>query len=776
MIETKKNMEFGRLLRGAINSIAIYEGKTNPIIEDELAQHIHLAPSTIQYYKAGNIPPEMHTIEVFAEAGVRRGYLNREWLVKFLKEARYPKPDALLSQLCPSNTVLSSPNRVRSNLGAASYNQFVMRTQAYDQIVDGLAQRSPVVLVDSLGGMGKTSLAHEIALRSLKADSNVPKFDAVVWISDKDRPGTTTLSGTLDAIARVLDYPGFAQYPHEEKRLEIENLLRLQRVLIVIDNFETITDGSLLSWLLRLPEPSKALVTSREYSRAFRSNTFVVDLRGMTISEAQELVVHKLHRLGIGTLVTDPQQVSPLIEVTGGNPKAIEMALGYIKERRDPLQVVVDDLCAARGELFEDLFNRCWGLLDETSRRVLLAMPLFPSDASNEALEATADVHGYALRSAIERLNDLALLDLQQTDLNHPPRYALHPLVRWFAGARLKEDPEFVRKAEDRWISYFMGQIAKWDTQGWHFEQYARIELEAASLEKMIDRCHQLRRWAELITMSETVRRYWGTRGEHQTRERLLNYALEGAKFIQDRYMQVRLLLFMARLTCHSGDVASAMALYDQASAIIKEVEPPDIEMILNQQSTLCRILLIQGDLDGSLKLAQKNLETAQLHQFRWRHQYECDVGLRMYLKGQPEYAEAETLLRNSIEHGGLAGFHRLPITSLNILADIEVQTGRLDDAEKTLQTAHNLAERFGFKQRFAEIDQVSARIEVRRGNLDAARVLLTRAIDQFERLGMRPRIHETQRALDMLQDEEAVLRTGLPSFFTNIISLGAFE
>ncbi|NTU81389.1 MAG: hypothetical protein HGA45_18755 [Chloroflexales bacterium] len=74
---------------------------------------------------------------------------------------------------------------------------------------------------------------------------------------------TTNLSTVLDEIARTLDYPGFAQFEHEEKRREVEQLLRRQRVLLVVDNFETVTDGALLTWLLRLPEPSKALMTLR---------------------------------------------------------------------------------------------------------------------------------------------------------------------------------------------------------------------------------------------------------------------------------------------------------------------------------------------------------------------------------------------------------------------------------------------------------------------------------------------------------------------------------
>jgi len=94
-----RSESFGRLLKGAINSIAAYEGKTAPAIEEELGQQLGLAGSAIQRYKAGYLPPEPRAIALFAEAGVRRGFLARAWLSRFLQAARYPHPEALLAQL-----------------------------------------------------------------------------------------------------------------------------------------------------------------------------------------------------------------------------------------------------------------------------------------------------------------------------------------------------------------------------------------------------------------------------------------------------------------------------------------------------------------------------------------------------------------------------------------------------------------------------------------------------------------------------------------------------
>ncbi len=332
-----------------------------------------------------------------------------------------------------------------------------MRPQAYADVVDGLGQRSAAVLIISLGGMGKTSLAREVATHCLQVgDNSAPRFDAVVWISDKDRPGTTTLALGLDEIARVLDYPGFTQFEYAEKLREVEQLLRRQAVLLVIDNFETITDLSLLTWLLRLPEPSKALITTREYRSEFRRGGWPVELHGMSKVEAHELISQRLRMLKIDKLVNAPAQLEPLVAATGGNAKTIEIALGCLKYERQSLPQVVADLHTARGELFDDLFMRCWALLDEAAQVVLMAMPLFPDGASCEALSATVGVQGLAFSRAIERLTDLTLLDTQQADLTSPPRFTLHPLVRAFASAKLSAQPSLEAAMRERWLGWYI--------------------------------------------------------------------------------------------------------------------------------------------------------------------------------------------------------------------------------------------------------------------------------------------------------------------------------
>jgi tetratricopeptide (TPR) repeat protein len=735
-----RNDSFGRFLKAGIGSIAMCEGKTAPAIEDELGERIGVSAATIQRYKTGYMPRESRTIQLLAEAVVKRGYLNREWLQHFLGAARYPNPHPLLEQLCPVGPPHPRPARIYTNLPAPLYNQFVMRQQAYDEVLDGLQQRSAMVLIMSLGGMGKTSLAREIAAHCLRDDA-LPSFDAAVWVSDKDRPGTTTLSRLLDEIVRTLDYPGFTQFAHEEKQREVEQLLRRQRVLLIVDNFETITDGALLSWLLRLPEPSKAIVTTREYQRGYRRNCWPVELRGMQEAEAEKLIRQRLRTLKIERLISDPAQLAPLIAGTGGNPKAIEVALGCLKYERWPIQQIVDDLESARGELFDDLFTRSWALLDEAARRVLLALPLFPASASVEALQMTADVRGLPFNRAIECLTDLALIDVHQADLASMPRYALHPLVRAFAQARLAEQTTFEASARDRWVDWYLQLTARVGFCWYDLPRLALLDSEHETIHTVVTWAFAQGRYDETIKLIEGVRYYYNVRGLWDKRLRMNLIRAEAARQIGDRGNEVLGLAYHVEILSKQGLLTEATTYLDRLPEAAEILHlPGDIAFEVQHARAL-------------YARAQRDLRTAQQ---LWRdllalssqlggQKYAVNrrwLAISLYEQGQLD--EAQQLFQEAEADARQIQDQRSVTGNTIKLAIIDLDRGKLEHAAAALAESRATAEHYQDRRRLAEIYRAAARLYLLRGDR-AAVAALDVAIDLFERMGMRQELAEAR-------------------------------
>jgi LuxR family glucitol operon transcriptional activator len=734
---------FGRLLKAGIGSIANCEGKTAPAIEQELGEQIGVASYTIQRYKTGHLPPEARTVQILAEACVRRGYLNREWLQAFLHAARYPTPESLLDQLCPSESARRRPSRVYANLPAPTYSQFVMREAPYAEILDGLRQRSSLVLISSLGGMGKTSLAREIAARSLSGD--MPDIDAVVWVSDKDRPGTTNLSVVLNEIARTLDYPGLTQFTAEEKRYEVEQLLRRQKVLLIIDNFETITDDALLEWVLRLPEPSKAIITTREYRREFRSS-WPIDLSGMTDTEARLLIDERLRMLKI--VVDDRAQLEPLIAATGGNPKAIELALGLIKYERRSLQQVIDGLYTARGELFDDLFSRAWSLLDETARRVLLALTLFPASASHATLAITAAIGALAFDRAADMLADLSLFDLQPVNIQSHPRYVLHPLVRAFAREKLMEQPGFEADARERWVDWYCQLAAQvgfcWDD----LRRLDQLDAEHETLHAAISWTFAHQQYAKTIALIEGVRYYYNVRGLWDDRLTINLLRAQAAQRLGDQSNEALALAHHVEIRSKQGSMDEAARYHAQLVAITAADDLPD-RVVFEIQHARALYARACGDLATAEQL--------------WRELLECSrrLGGQNYVVNrrwlatcryqQGDLAEARQLYRESLEDARQIGDQRSVVGNMLKLAAIDLDQGSLTSAETALAECRAVAEQFQDRRRLGEIDRLAARLHILRGAEPAARAALLTAIDLFERMGMRRELDEARAALEQI-------------------------
>jgi tetratricopeptide (TPR) repeat protein len=742
-----RNERFGRLLRAGISSIVNVEGKTAPIVEDELGSQIGVAAHTIQRYKTGYVPPETRSVQLLAEACVRRGHMNREWLQRFLQSAHFPAAEQLIEELYPNPEGRARPERAYHNLPAPTYNQFVMRLQVFDAVLDGLRQRSAVVLVASLGGMGKTSLAREVAERCLKRDPDLPQVDAVVWLSDKDRPGTTNLSVVLNEIVRTLDFPGLAQLSFAEKLHEVEQLLRRQMVLVVIDNFETITDDALLHWLLRLPEPSKAIITTRTYRRELRSS-WPIDLAGMRPEEARQLIAERLRALKIERLVEDISQLDPLIAVTGGNPKAIELAIGMLKFERRPLAQIIHELETAQGELFTDLFERSWAMLDVVAQETLMALTMFLSSASHEALAATVGAPEADFEQAVDLLADLALVDVQHVNLQSFPRYALHPLVRAFGRSKFDERSERALAMRERWLHWY-GDLAdrvgfRWDD----LKQLALLDSEHETMHAAIEWCYEHGRYAETIRLIEGVRYYYNVRGLWDDRLSINLIRADAARKIGDRCNEALALAHHIEIRSKQGALDEAAHYREQLLELAETPDLPD-DTVFEIQHALALYARARKDWPMAERIWRDLLELSgrlggqkSVINRRW-------LAACVYQRGDLEGAQA--LYRESLEDAVRCGDQRSVIGNSLKLAAIEMEQGNLEQAAQTLAACRPVAEELQDRRRLGELHVLTARLARLQGDVALARSELGLAVDLFERLGMRGELAETQRALDAL-------------------------
>ena len=143
------------------------------------------------------------------------------------------------------------------------------------------------------GGLGKTALATWAALEVYEAK----KFEFIISLSAKDRELTSggiqrveaqlsSFDTLLDAILHVMGFSEETKKPTEEKETIVKEVVRGERILIYVDNLETVDDARIFSFLEDLPVGIRVLATSRKAK--LRRGVYPIDIGPMTDREAGE--------------------------------------------------------------------------------------------------------------------------------------------------------------------------------------------------------------------------------------------------------------------------------------------------------------------------------------------------------------------------------------------------------------------------------------------------------------------------------------------------------
>lgn len=308
-----------------------------------------------------------------------------------------------------------------------------------------LAPGAPwLVSLEGLGGIGKTSLAHQL-VRDLARGT--AQFAGFAWVTAQQRffrQGASVAvvepvlesAGLIQALTHQLLAlpPETAPLVPERALAAIEELLRRQPHLVVIDNLETTADVDvLLPALARLSGPSKFLLTSREVFEA-PAAIYHFPLPELGESAALALIRHaaKLHGL-LHVAAAADDELRPIYALTGGNPLALRLVTGQLHVLSLPQALA--SLREAEGRSTEELYNyiywSAWQRLPEAARDTLLSMPHFAeSGADFAALACVSGASNDVLLDALELLSKLSLVNIAG-DL-HERRYSIHRLTETF--------------------------------------------------------------------------------------------------------------------------------------------------------------------------------------------------------------------------------------------------------------------------------------------------------------------------------------------------------
>lgn len=320
------------------------------------------------------------------------------------------------------------------------------REQDLNQLLKVLQdpQGPPAVVIDGLGGIGKTAMAVELARRALRQGS----FEGAVGDSAKQEiltggeivqvnEATLDFDGLLDAIARQLERWEIPTMKKDEKRAAIGRLLRQHRYLVLVDNLETAENANkLVAHLQGLLNGSRAIVTSRKKVR----HGFVraLSLHNLEAEDSMFFLRRDAEQREVEQIIEAPRKdLVEIHEVTGGAPLALKLVVGQAKFL--DLEPVLSGLEQAGSELYPFIFRQSWEQLSPAAQRVLIYIGrTVVTDVGWEELAGIGIAqHEMALKQAVDELIDYSLLDVSFSA--GEPRYSVHQLTRRFVNSDLPE-------------------------------------------------------------------------------------------------------------------------------------------------------------------------------------------------------------------------------------------------------------------------------------------------------------------------------------------------
>jgi tetratricopeptide (TPR) repeat protein len=313
---------------------------------------------------------------------------------------------------------------------------YVGRKKEVKEIKELLCNRkNQIITIVGNGGMGKTAMAVKV-LYDLIEDSLNP-FDAVIWISLKTR---TMSKGEFIAIRdSIKEIPEI--FSCSEKSIITEdglspsqNLINFManfKVLLVLDNLETINSEEINTFIKEIPDSSKLLITSRH---GIGELEYRYKLEGMNSKDAIAFFREMSKYFGINLHAESDMKIKDVVvDHLYSNPLSIKWFITGIFNGLSEAQ-----LLAKKNDLVEFCMSNVYEKLSETAKHILQLFLIENTELSLGEIDYFLDLDDVCLRRTINELFSTNMISIQKSN------YILNDMARDYLSLYHAPDNAFV--------------------------------------------------------------------------------------------------------------------------------------------------------------------------------------------------------------------------------------------------------------------------------------------------------------------------------------------
>lgn len=619
--------------------------------------------------------------------------------------------------------------------------------------------KNALTMVIGRGGIGKSSLALEAVKRYYLSKSKKHfRFDAIVWISAKNEE--ISFPNFLDTVARVMEYTGVLQIADiDSKEIEVKQLFQKNRILLIVDNFETIADERIVSFIEAVCDNDRVIITTRE-NKIWNISYSSIYVEKLDDKEGISLIKHEYDNQSLDFNKVSTNSLSKLLRATDGSPLAIKWAVGQIATTRLPIERIIASLQTGRGDVFEKMFSSSWRSLDEVSQSILYMLLFFSPVASRDALFHASGLDEFSFDISISKLSRLSLIEVNGENITNQI-YGFHPLTRSFV-EKMKDDANIYDASFYQPLLAYYIEFCKENGEIGTPVAYDRLEKEQNNIIKLIHWATNCQVYNDsVISLITHVSVFLWNRGYWTKRIELSELACEIAQQCENIKQAIIHQYYVGIVRFWQGDLDNATRAVLNCKRLLDNADDAICEALILRLEALIHMVDNSDISVSNFMSVLQTLETADAVDVRlfadWRVNsrlgYKAGVvaiyqELGITFNRNKQYQKAITWLDKSLELAKKISDYEGQAVSLSHLGFSHLGLNDYAKAEKLCSEGLKLALSVNRKSTIGRCYQVLAESEAMRRHKRKAIKYAESAFEIFERLGMAHELDEVKRYL----------------------------
>lgn len=559
------------------------------------------------------------------------------------------------------------------------------------------------------GGTGKTRLALHVAEMVSEDFERGVYFVSLASVSDF-RLIAPTIAGTL----KVKERPG-------QPLLDtLQDYLHDKKMLLVVDNFEHLTDGAVtISELLGACPNLKVLVTSRGVLNLLGEYDYPVpplevpdptqlpNLDALTENDAVALFVDRARAVKPAFSLTN-ENASAVAEICrrlDGLPLALELAAARIRLLPPPallarlssrLKLLIGGArdAPARQQTLRGTIDWSYSLLNAAEQRLLAEVGVFGGGCSLEAAEAVCTSEGSF--EVLEGIGSLVEKSLLRQVGENAPRFLMLETIREYALEQLEASGE-AEHARERHAAFYLNLVEQgpgvvtWPHGTEQVQWFDRLEAEHHNLRGALEWFLQHGDLERELRLAVALRHFWHAHAHFGEGRRWLEIGLAHVDAVS---VPVRITALNAAgsLAMIQGDQTRAVALMEELLPLTRKWN--DSSGTIGALTVLGMTAVQRGDHEQATRCLEECVTLARADGSRFTVAHALyNLGLAKSEEGI--YAEALALIEEALAACRETGDTFWAMNATGSLGYIALLEGRYQPAQGLLQEYLEMAHRF---------------------------------------------------------------------------------